>query len=502
MSSSPYQRVVGRWRAARVNSLESGVPNVTVFQWLVGCASIAISVASYEVTDYAVLATITQVLVGMSLLLVVAATREVLKTKSIGKFCLIAGVFIFYWLDALTLSLQPIPFSVPEGFPLDATQFDQDLIHQALFYVSVFQLFLLVGHTIRPGIERPLRFLTSRIDSLSFDRTLIGFFLIMCAVAPLLVYYDIGTIAGVLLASRSGTELESPEPGLVQHLALFGIYGAALFFVYALKAATWRRLWWLGLAVIAALPFVLSGTRHIWLYISLPSVLIVLRGFKGALDHRRVGALTTVALVVLVVAQAQFVYRSVGWSNLGEVPAEQLSQINTNGQLTALLFAEHLVPGQHAYFMELVEPYFLIHWIPRQLWPSKPIMESWAYYNDAYVQGASFNVTPSIIGQFHLNWGLAGVVFVGTWLGFLTIAVDRLVLLLDSERQRATFVVVGMFYAFIISSFRLYSPVYFSYFLFGVIAMFLLTRRRRSGTAMTFRSDKAAAYRVDAFSRP
>jgi hypothetical protein len=104
-------------------------------------------------------------------------------------------------------------------------------------------------------------------------------------------------------------------------------------------------------------------------------------------------------------------------------------------------------------------------------------MESWTFYNESYVQGATFNVTPSVIGQFHLNWGFPGVVFIGAWLGFLTCLADRVFLLLNSDKQRALFVVNGMFYAFIVSSFRFYSPIYFSYFLFGLMAMFLITRR-------------------------
>jgi hypothetical protein len=203
------------------------------------------------------------------------------------------------------------------------------------------------------------------------------------------------------------------------------------------------------------------------------------------------------ALIVLVVAQAQFAYRSIGWQEVGNAPTEELSQLNTTGQFTALLFAEYLVPNEHAYFMEPAEPYFIIHWIPRQLWPTKPIMESWTYYNESYVQGASFNVTPSVIGQFHLNWGLPGVIFIGGWLGFLTCLADRVLLRLDSDRQRAMFVVVGMFYAFIISSFRFYSPIYFSYFLFGLIAMFLLTRRRRLSKAVIRLTPQLAA-RVNA----
>jgi oligosaccharide repeat unit polymerase len=301
----------------------------------------------------------------------------------------------------------------------------------------------------------------------------------MCSLVPLLVFYDFDAdkIISALLASRTATDFEAPEPGLAQHLALFGIYGAALFFVYALKTSTWLRLWWLLLGAIVAVPFIAGGTRHLWLYISLPSVLIVLRGFKGQLDGRRIMGIAAAALIVLVVAQVQFAYRNVGFREVGDVTPQELSQFNTTGQFTALLFAEHLVPSEHEYFMELAEPYFVIHWIPRQLWAGKPIMESWVFYNESYVQGAEYNVTPSVIGQFHLNWGLPGVIFIGGWLGFLTCLADRVLLRLDSDRQRAMFVVVGMFYAFIISSFRFYSPIYFSYFLFGVLAMFLLTRR-------------------------
>jgi hypothetical protein len=91
-----------------------------------------------------------------------------------------------------------------------------------------------------------------------------------------------------------------------------------------------------------------------------------------------------------------------------------------------------------------------------------------------------------------MDWGLPGVIFIGAWLGFLAMLADRVLLRLDSGRQRAMFVVVGMFYAFIISSFRFYSPIYFSYFLFGLVAMFLLTRRRRTTPSLAFAQQQPA----------
>jgi hypothetical protein len=467
-------------------------PCVSRTQWVLVISPVVIAAVTFEVTSYKTVALITQCLGVLSMVLLVIVAKEALNTRVIGKCCLVGGTFLFYWADAMALSLLEDPFSVPDGFPIPATQFDVELISRALFYITVFQLLLFVGYSIRPRLKRPAAFFKSRVDSLSFDRWILAGLLVACALAPLLVYYnfDFDKIMEALLASRSSADFEAPEPGLAQHMALFGIYGAALFFVYALRANTWRRFWWLFLAIIVALPFIMGGTRHIWFYISLPSILIVLRGFKGQLTTYRFVGLITVVLVVFVVAQLQFAYRSVGWREIGKAPTEELSQLNTTGQLTALLFAEYLVPSQHTYFMEPAEPFFLIHWIPRQLWPNKPIMESWAYYNESYVQGAAFNVTPSVIGQFHLNWGLPGVVFIGAWLGFLTFVADRWLLLLDPARQRAMFVAAGMLYAFIISSFRFYSPVYFSYFLFGLLAMLLLTRHSVLSKAITLRATR------------
>jgi len=456
-------------------------PRVTLIQLSLASVPVLLSVLTTEVNSYKTLAVITQICAAVSVVLLISVTREAIRARVVGKCCLVAGVFVFYWIDAVALTLQPTAFAIPDGFPINATLFNQDLIRQALIYVSLFQLMVLIGYSIRPKFDKPLALLASRIDSLSFDRSILGLLLVLCAVLPLVTYYnfDFDKIIAALLASRSPTEFDGPEPGLAQHLAMFGMYGASLFFVYALKTSTWRRLWWLFLGAIAALPFVSSGTRHMWLYISLPSFLIILRGLKGRSNNYGIVGLAAAAVVVLLVAQFQFAYRSVGWSEVGNAPAADLSHLNSNGQFTALLFAEHLVPNEHAYFAEPSEFYFLIHWVPRQLWPEKPIMESWTYYNDSYVQGAAFNVTPSVIGQFHMSWGLPGVIFIGAWLGFLAMLADRLLMLLDSNQQRAMFVVVGMFYAFIISSFRFYSPIYFSYFLFGLVAMFLLTRRRR-----------------------
>ena len=229
-------------------------PRVTLIQLSLASVPVLLSAITTEVNSYKTLAVITQICAAVSVVLLISVTREAIRARVVGKCCLVAGVFVFYWIDAVALTLQPTAFAIPDGFPINATLFNQDLIRQALIYVALFQLMVLIGYSIRPRFDKPLTFLASRIDSLSFDRSILGLLLILCAVLPLVTYYnfDFDKIIAALVASRSPTEFEGPEPGLAQHLAMFGMYGAALFFVYALKTSTWRRLWWLFLGAIAA----------------------------------------------------------------------------------------------------------------------------------------------------------------------------------------------------------------------------------------------------------
>jgi len=69
--------------------------------------------------------------------------------------------------------------------------------------------------------------------------------------------------------------------------------------------------------------------------------------------------------------------------------------------------------------------------------------------------------------------------FAGLWLGLLGAITDVVFLNLHPGQGKAVGVTLGMFYAFLISSFRFYSPVYFYYFVFGAIGMLTMTRTLR-----------------------
>lgn len=461
-------------------------PKVTVTQWVLPLAALAIAGVSYTSNTYQDLAILTGLLTVVSVVLVGIVGKEALQAQLPGKFLILGSTLAFFWIEALDLILESPLFSVPDGVPISEPQFGQDLVQKALVYVAVFQLALLVGYSFRPGMRRILGWVQSRVDTASSTTRIARYLLIVCALLPLLLSYDfdLNVALEALLAARSGSGPESQEIGLLHYLFFFGMYGAALCFVEALVYRGRVRIWKIFLGLITALPFIMGGARHLWLFVALPACIVALSHFRGKTTLGRAARWIGVMLVMFVVIQLQFTLRTVGWKEISNLAPSQLLQENTTGQFTALLFAETLVPETHDYFFEPAELYFVTHWIPRQFWPEKPIMSSWAYYNEAYTRGGSFNVTPSVIGQFHINWGILGVVFIGLWIGFLTCVADRALLTIDVDRQQAAAAMIGMLYAFIVSSFRFYSPVYFTYVVFAFLCMLAISRRERPQRAV------------------
>lgn len=472
------------------------LPKVVIIQWALAVFALLVAISSYLVHTYDGLVMLTPVLVLASLSLAVQMAAEMIVTRLPGKFILLASTFFYFWIGAIDIARQDVPFSVPSGLPFPARQFDIEFIQLAFVYIALFQIALLIGYSIQPHVPRLIRVASSRFDSRSHNAHALRYVLAACALVPILLSYnlDIWTTIQVLIASRGETSSEAKDIGLVHFLLFFGMFGAALFLVEAVVLRSIGKIRDLFIGIITVLPFILSGTRHLWLFISFPACMLLFRRLRGKLTITRVLRWAVVVFVIILVMQFQYVLRTTGWEDVRAVSSQDLTQAEVTGQFTALLYAEYLVPGTHEYFMEPAETYFIIHWIPRKFWPDKPIMQSWSYYNDSYTQGGAFNVTPSVIGQFHLNWGIYGVIFIGIWLGILASIADRMLLNINLEKQHAMAVVIGMFYTFIISSFRFYSPIYFAYLLFAIIAMWFVTHRSLESGGMIQEPSLAATH--------
>lgn len=455
----------------------SSPPAVRGVEWALALAAPIVSGLSFLLPRHEELGALAVVLAAIAVLLLGLTGLEALRTGAPGKFFLVASSFVFFWLEALASAQTEPPFAVPGGLPVPASQFDARLVQSAYVFIALFQLSLLAGYSVRPPLTAVVRWTANRVDGRSLGRRLLAWAYALCALAPVLAAYrgDLDDVVAGLVAARSGSGPEREDIGFLHYLTFVGMYGSGLLLTRATLARGLRATVLLAGGVVTALPFVLVGSRHPWMFVIFPVCLLTLAktGEKAAVASAARWAVSLAALVL--VAQLQFALRGTGWADLGRVEPAQLAQTNATGQFTALLFAEYLVPDVHPYFLELAEPYFLIHWIPRQWWPEKPVMESWSYYNAMYTQGRAFNVTPSIIGQAYINWGVPGIVAFGVWLGFLAYVADRALLALNVAKQSAMAVTIGQLYAFIVSSFRFYSPVYFTYMAVGVAAMLLTT---------------------------
>jgi hypothetical protein len=175
--------------------------------------------------------------------------------------------------------------------------------------------------------------------------------------------------------------------------------------------------------------------------------------------------------------QLQFSIRYYGWKTLTTEKEIELvpSDLKIGGQFDALLLCLHTVPDLHEQFQELITPYYVIQFVPRQWWPEKPTQAAWEFYNAAYTAGSASNVTPSIIGQYYMNWGVIGVMMSGLWIGYMVQFADKMYLYLTLTGKSTLCLLVGLFYASILLIFRHENPMYFMYMQIAILIYLVLT---------------------------
>lgn len=453
---------------------------VTRRQWAIAGASAALSALGWLPLGASGLRWLTYVLTALGVWLVLDVARETLRTRLPGKLLLVGSMSLLYWAEAYVVAAAEPAFLGPAIMPLPEATMPLDLVGRALFYTGIFQLLLLVGYSLHvPVGRRASRVLRLRADVPAFPYEAICIALAYVTFVPLVLAYDgdvVRMVQGVL-GARTGEVRPTRAIGSLEYLVHVGWAGTA-FLVAAAVAADGRRRYGLLLAALPPiLPIFLSGSRINLLFVLIPAAIVLLRRMQRP-SRREMLVVAGMGLAVLVAVTLQLAARSTGWSDLGSLNWPNPATSLMLGQFTGLVFALHLVPSLHGFFQEPATPYFILHWIPRGLWPGKPIMESWTYYNDAYVQGQVFNVTPSIIGQYWINWGVWGIIAIALWIGLLSSLLDRAVAVVDARRQVALLTVLGIFATFLFASFRFYSPIYMTMLPFGILAaVFLLTRR-------------------------
>ena len=421
---------------------------------------------------------IAAVLLALNLVRLTTCVFRAIRAGAPGLALMVLSCIIFFWFDAFVLASQPLPFSPPGGMPLGQDRFSPEEVAKGLFYCGVFEAMIFVGYSWPArGATRIKRWAASRVDASGPLAKIILCLCVPCGFLTLTIAYGFrpDAILAALVNGRAGVAGVG-EHQLWMNLDEFGLFGAAYFFVLATSKGTVKRVAGVLIGAFAATPFVLSGTRHFLLFIFLPVCVANLRKLSGSFNPGRVMKWSVLFVVFFCVSCLQVTLRQGGWVQILSPETIEIYP-DTSGQFSSLLYAEHLVPAGHAFFHEFAEPFFVFHWIPRQFWEGKPTMAAWEFFNSSYTRGQNFNVTPSIIGQYYMNWGVAGVVLIGLWLGFLARLVDSVNLYVQGRNRTAVIVVIGMGYAFLVASFRHYHPLYFTYEAFAMFVMLAVTKR-------------------------
>ena len=465
-------------------NLGRGAPIVTISQWMLAVAAVGVALLgslSQSINSAVIIVIVISVL---SFSLAGIATYHALRWGLIGQAAMLGALWVMFFMEALQSALGRLPFSPPQYFHFGATQFDVEVIRLS-YCIFAFFSSCLVGFAVPEERHVFGHWLVCRTD-VSRGRLTLQIILVSCILLSLgsIYTWDWGHLFGSVLGSyraRLGQDRALLiDPPFLSYLLPMGLYGTAVMLVESLQSRGIRRYVLGTVATMATVLVMLTGTRHTVLVILVPFLAFIVR---RSYRHLRFSAVLLGASVVLLfglLSQLQVVTRNVGWEAVPTIDSSQLVNAEVTGQFPALLLSESLVPTQHGFFFDSTPVQFITYWIPRRFWREKPVDPVFKYYNDEVTGGDTvWNVTPSVIGQFYMNYGVIGLCAIGCFLGMACRVTDNTYANLTLHVHEAAAVCVAGLYVFVINSLRYFAPFYIVYWVMAVIGMIALTRTNK-----------------------
>lgn len=404
-----------------------------------------------------------------------------LAVPQLGHLVLAVGCLMTFWLGALQCMRNGF---APSGLLIqrEVGMWSADTLSLSIFYMWAFQLCGAISYRVS-GRSSVLAGWTVRCGGSPMVADWVPYLLIAGMVAATCARHGFSYAAVIdgLIRSRAGDGAR--DIGLASVVIWTGYYGLA---VVLCRFSLWRlrRLdWWLApLTVTGFIMLALDGTRHHMLYVAFPIVSVVWHAAVWRARRSYLVVLGVCLCGIVLVYQGQSVARYRGWDSVlsGRIDASAWASIQGPDQFDAVNFSVMLVPDRHGYFMSSMAPYFVTHWVPSSVWPGKPYAPETHYFSDQWTGGADYsmlNITPSVIGQYHMNWGVLGVMWIGVVIGFACRWLDRAFAGLSFRGSAESWAWIGMVGAFLVASFRHFSPLYAMFPLLA-LPFFLATTKR------------------------
>jgi hypothetical protein len=249
------------------------------------------------------------------------------------------------------------------------------------------------------------------------------------------------------LVGRTGNVNTSWGGYIVQFFQCGAVGGLLGIFYCVMVGRNWLgRLIGLAVWIFWTLQGVGTGTRGFTAFMMVPAMGFLFIRYQGqaALKNKfgSIGAYLWViglGLVVLVILHLQITYRNKGFNEIS-MDDVTVGNLEGNSMFSEGLNGWALIPGEHGFFRDqfpgstLLLPvpetgfWFVMGWIPRALWPDKPIDPIGPWYNTIVVGGEGLEgttVAKGLVGFWYFKYGLFGVIEGALLIGWILRACER-----------------------------------------------------------------------------
>jgi len=436
------------------------------------------------------------VLTAICLVYVIRELQVFPQRFGIGGLTLFGGALIWFCYDYMTHWLGMDFSRLPDlastykwgDAPLTAVN-----LAKASFFHSLFLLFASMGLLIKRGkwAGKALTAVPEPINR-GFYLTLLLIFCLL-GISPYLFFtvdpwyeaifkhmrggYGLGIVWTV---SRGGTlNTKSLTATVLQQLLELGYVAGAFAAFYAImiaRSAPGKIFGW-ALWVFWMLMAVGTGARSNTLTAAMPAVALLFLRFnaRAAALLRRISfkAYVTgflVGFTTIVVVQYQAFFRQTRFEER-DISQLSVTSLQGNSMFSEGLIGYYLVPEQKEFLYDtypgaaVIRPIpqtifdFVVGFIPRPLWPDKPVNEVAMWYSRAVTgekmdveEKAITGVSRGLVGHWYFPYGWPGVVEGGLFFGWLVVIGER-ALVKNLHRPLTVLLVLG-YLTFLFRSFR------------------------------------------------
>ena len=376
----------------------------------------------------------------------------------LGGVVLFGGFIVFYCYDYIIHWMGGAPFVDPVD-PL----LTKDVVARAAFYHCLFLMFATMGLVLTAPRRLP-NFMTrlpeANSSGIYLTVIMLGF---MVGMAPyflftrqngfeaiyLSIFSGRGGSGAQWLIGRTGSANYSWGGYVVQVLQVGQVAAQFAAFYALIISRSWisKMICWSIWGLYLSLGFG-TGVRGEVAFVALPvcGLLFLKYQMQASLLLRSVSLRAyilsgAVLLVVMVIFQIQITYRGRGFTDV-RMDEVSLSRLEGTSMFTEGLHGWALIPDHYPYIQNrfpgepLVGPIpetligFLMHPIPRALWPTKPLDPVAQWYNSVVTgrdikETEGTTISTGLVGEWYFRYGPLGVIQGALLFGWLCRVFER-----------------------------------------------------------------------------